>query len=172
MFGFEFMSREVYGKLKSTEITSSISSKPTNVESIPFPAATIIPEFEDYIKDTDHAVYVFMLAINYFYSIRLYKEFIKNNTNLQSIVEQFVCYEEPRYYLTDESPFSFESNREFVEFLKTNQIGNRLWFETRHVYWNRRSTAPFAETLTRFGLGFSFNLIQADELLDFDRYKS
>jgi Amiloride-sensitive sodium channel len=170
MFGFEFMSREVYGKLKSTTITSSISSRPISVEDIPFPAVTITTEFDDNLKTSQLDSTYMMLYYFPSYYTSIYEEMIKEHTHLQSVVQHFICYKSPEYYRIETAPFSYASNHAFVDFLKANQTANRqLWFDERRITWNSKTNASFAETLTRYGLGFSFNLILANDLFDFER---
>jgi Amiloride-sensitive sodium channel len=168
MFCFEFMAREVYGKLKSTSITSSISSKPTSVENIPFPAVTITSKLDDSIKlsPIDH---IFTLMTFNFQYIGLYKANLNIYTDLQGVVDQFICYDRTIIYLITTVPFNYTSNRAFFDYLKANRTQHRVWFEKRRISWNGIENASFAETFTRYGLGFSFNLMQANDLLDFDR---
>jgi hypothetical protein len=165
------MSREVYGKLKSTSITSSISSKPTSVESIPFPAVTITAEFYDNPHSSRLSELPVLFGSYFILFFKEYEKLMKAYIKLQPVVEHLICHEKLQLFLIGEVPFNFTSNRAVFEYLKANQTEHKPWFEKRLINWNSRSNAPFAETLTRYGLGFSFNLIQANDLLDFERFE-
>ena len=50
----------------------------------------------------------------------------------------------------------------------TSQI---QWFQDQIITFNGKSHPIFAEVRTERGMGFSFNLMDAEELLDFERYE-
>jgi hypothetical protein len=63
--------------------------------------------------------------------------------------------------------FIFNSNSDVADFLR-NLTMQRLRFADSESFWNGKFKPQFAETLTRVGLGFSFNMIDADDLLNFN----
>lgn len=42
----------------------------------------------------------------------------------------------------------------------------KLWFESLTASWNQKFFPEFAEVFTKTGLGYSFNMIDADDLLN------
>jgi acid-sensing ion channel, other len=55
-----------------------------------------------------------------------------------------------------------------VEYLRSIDT-QRKWFSWREARWNLEDDPPFAETLTEYGIGFTFNLANSSELLDFNQ---
>lgn len=167
IFGFEFMTREVYQKLKSTTITYSISSKALRIEEIPFPAVTFTPEFDHHFSKIENSVYKLAAAPFLFRS--WFQNIVKSATNIRSVVEQFICYDSPNYSMED-VPFNYSSNNDFVAHLKAYRTSHILWFYSYKIFkWHGIGSPPFAEVLTRFGFGFSFNIMQANDLINFDK---
>jgi len=74
-----------------------------------------------------------------------------------------ICFDEVVVMNDDkfELNFKYSSNKEFVQHL-WNKTVEREWFNELNALWNGR----FAEILTRRGIGFTFNLLPADELLN------
>lgn len=82
------------------------------------------------------------------------------------MVENTIC-EESLFYLMDDR-FIYERKSEFVDFLESN-ITNKIqkrWFAERIAKWRDNTNPHYLETLTRNGIGFTFNTFPADELLE------
>jgi hypothetical protein len=45
----------------------------------------------------------------------------------------------------------------------------REWFGTREASWNDEEQPEFIETVVRHGIGFTFNMVDADEWMSFDK---
>jgi hypothetical protein len=57
-----------------------------------------------------------------------------------------------------------------VDFLrKIESVPQRNWFHLREASFNRQNDPEFVETIVRHGIGFSLNMIDADQWLNFDR---
>jgi len=78
----------------------------------------------------------------------------------RSIVDEMICFDSISIVDRDED-FIYSSNKEFVEYL-WNKTVEREWFNEL----NDLCAGRFAEILTRRGIGFTFNLLPADELLN------
>lgn len=82
------------------------------------------------------------------------------------MVEMFVCNEEPEF-LMQNFPFNFSQNSDFVSFLMNiTSNSQKLWFDERNARWGNDSNPKYVATLTRNGIGFTFNTFSADEFLD------
>lgn len=80
------------------------------------------------------------------------------------MVHHVTCYNGFKYFWGD-SFFNFTSNTEVVEFLR-NMTEQRNWFDERQASWNTILDPPFAETITARGIGFTFNIIDSEDLLN------
>lgn len=69
-----------------------------------------------------------------------------------------MCFSKENYLLPGNS-FTYSKNSDFVEFLK-NETAERKWFDYNQFWWDRREDVKFAETLSTYGIGFSFNLLE------------
>lgn len=76
-----------------------------------------------------------------------------------------VCYE-GFHYFWDNNTFNYSSNSEVVDFLM-NMTENRVWFNESKSTWNSKNDPEFVEILTRQGLSFTFNIIDAEDLMNF-----
>lgn len=78
-------------------------------------------------------------------------------------VQHQVCFDSSRNLLNYNS-FNYTSNSDFVEYLK-NITNQKTWFDASTGYWNDELKPEFSETLTRYGIGFSFNLLEDFDLI-------
>jgi acid-sensing ion channel, other len=84
-------------------------------------------------------------------------------------VHHIVCYETPEASLEMNS-FEYHHNSDFVKYLKSIE-SQRTWFSWHHAQWNSEEipAETFAETFTEHGIGFTFNLMEDNNLLNFTR---
>jgi hypothetical protein len=83
-------------------------------------------------------------------------------------VNSIVCFDKSNYGLNAQT-FTYNKSSHFVRFL--NEIASeyqRDWFDSRKAVWNRQTVPKFTETIVRHGIGYSFNMINADDWLNFD----
>jgi acid-sensing ion channel, other len=73
--------------------------------------------------------------------------------------------------MLDIQSFRFNKSSDFVEYLRSIDI-QREWFSWREARWNLEDDPPFAETLTEYGIGFTFNLANSSELLNFSQFSN
>lgn len=78
-----------------------------------------------------------------------------------------ICYDDDPFSLGDMS-FNFSKKSEFVEFLR-NMTEQRSWFDESRATWNSWSEPQFIETILNQGLGFTFNMIDLEDLLNFSK---
>ena len=64
--------------------------------------------------------------------------------------------------------FNYSKPSDFVECLR-NITDQRVWFNDSFSYWNDEINPSFAETLTRNGLGFTFNIVEYESLIHSNR---
>jgi acid-sensing ion channel, other len=81
-------------------------------------------------------------------------------------VQHIVCFDEG-FYLLDYNSFTYSESSDFVEYLRSIQT-QRIWFNQSEGLWNSVERLNIAETLTRNGIGFSFNMMESDDLLNFN----
>jgi hypothetical protein len=48
-------------------------------------------------------------------------------------------------------------------------VMQREWFETKEASWNDEEQPEFIETVVRHGVGFTFNMVDADEWMNFEK---
>ena len=66
--------------------------------------------------------------------------------------------------------YSFNSSSEFIENVKERLLPfHREWFNLSKIQWSLGERAEFVETMTRKGMGFSFNLPESEKLLNFSK---
>jgi acid-sensing ion channel, other len=83
-------------------------------------------------------------------------------------VMQQVCYTMSDYVMQD-LRFTFDNSSAFVNFLKENvSHPQRNWFNGGKAFWNGQKDPEFTETIVRNGIGFTFNMIDAKDWLDFE----
>lgn len=75
--------------------------------------------------------------------------------------ERFVAETVTKY-----EPFNFTSTSDFVKMLLEEFHDERPWFKYRNAKWESIINPPFAEILTNYGFGYTFNLIDKSELLN------
>lgn len=92
-------------------------------------------------------------------------EFLNNNTDdvVKTLVEDAICNDH----------FGIEGVYDEFDFTKgimfhMKNISLKSWFETQTASWDQKFSPEFSEIFTRRGMAFSFNMIEAPELLNFD----
>lgn len=84
-------------------------------------------------------------------------------------VDEFICYKQPAFAL-DWFEFNYTSNSDFVELLRNISLENQKpWFEKHSAKWNLIDRPPFTEQLLHPGIGYTFNLIDAKEVVNVER---
>ena len=78
-------------------------------------------------------------------------------------VQHQVCFDSSRHLLNYNS-FNYTANSDFVQYLR-NMTNQKSWFNISTGYWNDDLNPKFSETLTRYGIGFSFNLLEDFNLI-------
>lgn len=66
--------------------------------------------------------------------------------------------------------YEFEKPSDFVEHLK-KWLPQRSWFNDSEIVWNKKFRPFFAEILTVQGIGFTFNLAKAEQLINESTYE-
>lgn len=100
-----------------------------------------------------------------FHAVFWFKTY-KTNIFLRYDVEEEICYEIDVTARKYSEKFNFSNPSEFVDYLR-NLTMQRLWFNDSYSIFKGKSHPAFAETLTRLGIGFSFNMMKAEDLMDF-----
>jgi hypothetical protein len=73
----------------------------------------------------------------------------------------------------DYNQFFLSANRLYLQFTNISialirELSEIEWFKNQTGYFNRNYQLEFAEVRTSRGMGFSFNLIESDKLLEID----
>lgn len=76
-----------------------------------------------------------------------------------------VCYY-IGYFEIEDHQFNYTSTSEAVQYLR-NLTEYKSWWMEANATWNSALDVPFSETITRNGIGFTFNMIDFDDLVDF-----
>lgn len=80
------------------------------------------------------------------------------------MVDEFVCFIQPEFQM-ENLQFNYSKNTDFVDMLK-NDSSPQFWLKEFDAKWNQKECSPNAETLTKHGIGFTFNL--NDDILNLD----
>ncbi|CAG9805270.1 unnamed protein product [Chironomus riparius] len=159
------MVQKVYEKLKESEIYMSLDGKPTSVENIPFPAFTLIPD----INDGHGFRYIPMIENTEKHDSR-WKRDDHDEYNFSVINQAFaVICRTLNSVGFSKDPFNFSSTSDFVDMLRSRTHRERPWFIYRKAKWNRDIDPPFAEILTHYGFGYTFNLVEQTRLINVKR---
>ncbi|CAG9811156.1 unnamed protein product [Chironomus riparius] len=129
------------------------------IESIPFPAFTIVPQFSITNKLANAAFKAswdgpkIMRKMNQETFLKLKKDLTQYN----------FCEESFNIY-------SLRFNFSFIPHLITvlKEQSNVGWFQDQFSSFNGKYQPDFAEIRTSRGMGFTFNMIDADEMFNFD----
>lgn len=62
----------------------------------------------------------------------------------------------------------FNKSSDVVNYLKMLNTESK-WFQERKAVWNQRDDPPFADVLTVASIGFSFNMLDMEEILNVDK---
>jgi hypothetical protein len=135
--------------------------QPRSVDTVPFPAVTFLEPFifdEKFLND------------DFYYSRRFKEErpilfkFLKDN-NLVNIffTKVQVCFVRAFFY---EYPFKNYEN-EIVPTLRN--ISSDDSFSKQEALWNSKYETTFVKRLTEQGFGYSFNILNANDILNFDK---
>jgi hypothetical protein len=108
---------------------------------LPFPAVTIIPRY-DYDLENFAA---------------------HPEESVEKFINCILC-ETPFYYEIFEKLAERKTILNFIR--NASLIG---WFRQQHATWNRKFQVNFTEVRTYFGMAFTFNMMQADKLMNFKR---
>lgn len=85
--------------------------------------------------------------------------------SVRSNVEHAICFDEPHFNLWKNN-FTYKRSSDFVEHLKANSEDQRKWIKYFYFKW-QRDVPELAEIVTRNGLSYTFNIMDAEKLLDF-----
>lgn len=78
----------------------------------------------------------------------------------------FICSDAPEHEM-DRFPFNYSQNADFVSFLMNiTSTAQKLWFDDKTAKWQGDSNPKYVQTLTRHGIGFTFNTLDLDKQLD------
>lgn len=82
-------------------------------------------------------------------------------------MQYIVCYDEADGLFTLNS-FVFNRSSDFVSYLrKLPQQSD--WFDETSGSWNNEDQVNFAQVLTRNGLGYTFNVLEASDMLNLNK---
>lgn len=132
--------------------------QPASVGSVPFPAVTFL---EPFLEDEQFNNLDFVLASEIPHlKPNLFKYLQENDVINPFFTEILMCNTRPFYY---EYPFEF-SGTAMIEYLRNRS--NEQNFRHQKASWNSQYNTVFAKRLTSHGFGYSFNILDADEILN------
>jgi hypothetical protein len=87
----------------------------------------------------------------------------------RTAVNHIICFNYARLGL-EKGKFYYKDSSDFVKYLRNNESRDqRIWFSRREASFNDRRDPEFVETIVRHGIGFTFNMVDADQWLNFDK---
>ncbi|CAO1411437.1 unnamed protein product [Diamesa serratosioi] len=143
----------MYEKLQTNPITVSLAEKPSSIQEISFPAVTVCSETQTNFDSG----FNFRDIVEKGNSYNISTLNALDIARLQAIA--LIC--KPDYLKTVE--FKTQTNN-LVEILR--EMTRLDWFLEQSASWNRIYGAPFAQRLTPYGYCFTFNIINASDLLN------
>jgi len=153
---------ELYFNYKHYPISISLDESSQDVQSIPFPAVTIFGEFpfEIYFKQS-----VFQLAM--FYPRETQMQLHQQGLLIMLAVECIVCHNR---FFYDEIYFKgYEGYENLIPTFIRGGMSQSEWFKVQQASWNGKYSVPFAEIQTKRGMGWTFNMLDAEDLLKLDQ---
>ncbi|CAG9812250.1 unnamed protein product [Chironomus riparius] len=171
---FSLISRQVMKKYEIfNEILITQASAPNSrviayddnyksVDDIPFPAITIVPEF----AHSSHVVWkiYFKKTGSGFNADELLNNETTREGFILDVAQRAFCYEQYDGY---DDNFDFSYIPYIIRALKKNS--NIDWFRNQFSLLNGKYEPKYSEIRTSRGMGFTFNMIDADKLLNFDQ---
>ncbi|XP_070509997.1 pickpocket protein 28-like [Chironomus tepperi] len=149
------MVQQVYEKLQKSEIYMSLDGKATNVEDIPFPALTIVPDINDHYGFQ----YIPMIEETEKHDAR-WKRDVDDDDDYYSYLVKYQVYAVICRTLNNvdraRKPFNFSSTSDPVDMLRMLTEEETPWFIYRKATWNSFVDPPFAEILTHIGISPDF----------------
>jgi hypothetical protein len=82
---------------------------------------------------------------------------------LSGTVQNLICWDTN----AARTNFTFNRNEGFVDYVKAYYQGPRKWFNLSVSSWNGEKV-DFAETFNQNGIGFTFNMIDAEKWINFN----
>jgi len=150
---------ELYFNYKHYPISISLDESSQDVQSIPFPAVTIFGEFpfERYFKQS-----VFQPAM--FYPRETQIQLHQQGLLVILAVECIVCHN--RFFFDE--IFIGDYEKLIPTFIRKG-VSQTEWFKVQQASWNDKYSVPFAEIQTKRGMGWTFNMLDAEDLLKLDK---
>lgn len=135
-------------------------AQPKSVETVPFPAVTFMEPF--------HLDQVFMHD-DFYYAKFIHEDrpvlfkFLEDNNLIHMFFTKIYVCTWTSYFFE----YPFEDYQRFIVPILKN-ISLERTFEQQEASWNSQFKAAFAKRLTSRGFGYSFNILDADEILNVD----
>ncbi|CAO1407576.1 unnamed protein product [Diamesa tonsa] len=143
----------MFDKLQTNPITVSLAERPSAIQEIPFPAVTVCSETQTNFDS----------GFNFRNIVEKGNSYNLNSLNsldiarLQAIA--LIC--KPDYLKTVDIK---TQTRDLVDILR--EMARLDWFLEQSASWNKIYGTPFSQRLTPFGYCFTFNIINASDLLN------
>jgi Amiloride-sensitive sodium channel len=135
--------------------------QPISVDTLPFPAITFLePIYRSKEFLTREVKRAFLSNLNKTFI----NEYVKNNNLVETFLTQIVvCAKQPYLY---KYPFENYENA-FVPTLLNFSYAHH--FDKQEAMWNSQFETVFAKRLTSQGFGYSFNILDVNEILNIDK---
>ncbi|KAG5674049.1 hypothetical protein PVAND_004038 [Polypedilum vanderplanki] len=158
---------QVYGKTNINSVSITMEGSLTKVEDIPFPAVTFQPNYFDYSKsfDLSRLMRIFVskdFGTKMFNKISQFRTF----TDLRKQVLAMICggavakiikYD---FYNFSKSTAVYDDFRTYI-----NESRQFQWFISKYARWWEQNPLELAEIMTKNGINYVFNMIEASKLL-------
>jgi hypothetical protein len=134
--------------------------QPITVDTLPFPAITFL---EPMYQSKEFVTREFKTAFLFLRNKTFVNEYIKNNNLVETyLTEVAVCTYGSQLY---KYPFENYENA-FVPTLLNFSYAHQ--FDKQEAVWNSQFETVFAKRLTSQGFGYSFNILDVNEILNID----
>lgn len=77
-----------------------------------------------------------------------------------------LCYEHSTAFVMNFFDFNYRHPSDFVKTMRKHLYDGGAW-ETGQSWWNAMTRPPYAQMLTEKGVGWTFNMVGAEKLLNF-----
>lgn len=142
---------------------------PLNIYQIAFPAITFVGDYfvnsteYKHISDLEHVTFLSIFGAKIKHA-PLWEYFNNDTDKIRgALVKSGVCFNSYGFTIIQ----AYETTRYIVTQFKKDSP--RKWFINQFSSWNQKTKPKFSEMLTRRGMGFTFNALEASELLNLNQ---
>jgi hypothetical protein len=156
-----------YSQYESEEIATSSDGNLLSIDQIPFPAITIMSDFQSTLNhiaqdySDRQAAKKNRIQLNESWEETLERKYM----NIPTIARLLACHFHGKFGM-EHLDFEFNKSTDVVDYLKTIKAGE-LWFNDRNATWNSVTFPKFQKIVVKAGIAYAFNMINFHNLFNY-----